>query len=433
MRYRVWEGRLIDPSLAGLDTRLMRVGSEGLMAGGWVVDPVAGCVLRGADAAELTGTSCPPGGRPGPDARVPRPAALLGAPGGQRCRYPGRVRRGYPHRAGPARRALHVATQALGAGRGPRVGVAAGDGRLRPAAPDAVRRGVRQGRRGVRRRRGRRGPSRTGAGAVTEVELAAGPRICSPSPCSVPGGDGRLVRLPRLPSRAVRHGVHGARARRARREPGLDRDPGVRRGADALGQHVRVLLARRGAHRRRLPDRGGAADATSARWAASSTRSSCSRWPWPCSFFYVGPSALQPALNSYWRQIHVTSMIAATSLLGHRVPVHDPLPGRRRRGTPSRPPAGPGRAAADHGRLDRRRRPARFVARRRRPGGLGRDGPARRPAAGRPRSTVSRTASSRSGSRSGRSGSSAARSGRRRRGRATGVGTPRRPGRSSRG
>jgi cytochrome c-type biogenesis protein CcsB len=34
------------------------------------------------------------------------------------------------------------------------------------------------------------------------------------------------------------------------------------------------------------------------------------------SFFYVGPSELQPALNSYWRQIHVTSMITATSLLG---------------------------------------------------------------------------------------------------------------------
>ena len=34
------------------------------------------------------------------------------------------------------------------------------------------------------------------------------------------------------------------------------------------------------------------------------------------SFFYVGPAALQPALNSYWRQIHVTSMIVATSLLG---------------------------------------------------------------------------------------------------------------------
>jgi len=27
------------------------------------------------------------------------------------------------------------------------------------------------------------------------------------------------------------------------------------------------------------------------------------------SFFYVGPTALMPALNSYWRQIHVTSMI----------------------------------------------------------------------------------------------------------------------------
>ena len=34
------------------------------------------------------------------------------------------------------------------------------------------------------------------------------------------------------------------------------------------------------------------------------------------SFFYVGPTALLPALNSYWRQIHVTSMIIASSLLG---------------------------------------------------------------------------------------------------------------------
>ena len=29
------------------------------------------------------------------------------------------------------------------------------------------------------------------------------------------------------------------------------------------------------------------------------------------SFFYVGPTDLLPALNSYWRQIHVTSMIPA--------------------------------------------------------------------------------------------------------------------------
>jgi cytochrome c-type biogenesis protein CcsB len=34
------------------------------------------------------------------------------------------------------------------------------------------------------------------------------------------------------------------------------------------------------------------------------------------SFFYVGPDDLLPALNSYWRQIHVTSMITASSLLG---------------------------------------------------------------------------------------------------------------------
>jgi cytochrome c-type biogenesis protein CcsB len=34
------------------------------------------------------------------------------------------------------------------------------------------------------------------------------------------------------------------------------------------------------------------------------------------SFFYVGPDDLLPALNSYWRQIHVTAMISASSLLG---------------------------------------------------------------------------------------------------------------------
>jgi cytochrome c-type biogenesis protein CcsB len=34
------------------------------------------------------------------------------------------------------------------------------------------------------------------------------------------------------------------------------------------------------------------------------------------SFFYVGPQDLLPALNSYWRQIHVTAMITASSLLG---------------------------------------------------------------------------------------------------------------------
>jgi cytochrome c-type biogenesis protein CcsB len=34
------------------------------------------------------------------------------------------------------------------------------------------------------------------------------------------------------------------------------------------------------------------------------------------SFFDVAPGPLMPALNSYWRQIHVTAMITASSLLG---------------------------------------------------------------------------------------------------------------------
>ncbi|MDP9298082.1 MAG: c-type cytochrome biogenesis protein CcsB [Actinomycetota bacterium] len=34
------------------------------------------------------------------------------------------------------------------------------------------------------------------------------------------------------------------------------------------------------------------------------------------SFFDVAPGPLVPALNSYWRQIHVTAMISASSLLG---------------------------------------------------------------------------------------------------------------------
>jgi cytochrome c biogenesis protein len=59
MRYRLWQGRLIDPSLAGLDTRLMRVTSDGVMGEGWVVDPVASCVVSGAAAAENAGTACP--------------------------------------------------------------------------------------------------------------------------------------------------------------------------------------------------------------------------------------------------------------------------------------------------------------------------------------------------------------------------------------
>src|SRR5207247_9027934 len=33
------------------------------------------------------------------------------------------------------------------------------------------------------------------------------------------------------------------------------------------------------------------------------------------SFFYVGPTDLLPALDSYWRQLHVTGLIPGSSLL----------------------------------------------------------------------------------------------------------------------
>lgn len=61
MRYRVWEGKLIDPSLAGLDTRLMEVSGTGITFEGAVVDPIADCVVSGAAGAEVVGAACPPG------------------------------------------------------------------------------------------------------------------------------------------------------------------------------------------------------------------------------------------------------------------------------------------------------------------------------------------------------------------------------------
>lgn len=64
LRYTVWEGRLIDPSLAGLDTRLMREVGAGLTFEGAVVDPLASCVVGGGDAAIVTGAACPPGAEP---------------------------------------------------------------------------------------------------------------------------------------------------------------------------------------------------------------------------------------------------------------------------------------------------------------------------------------------------------------------------------
>ena len=155
------------------------------------------------------------------------------------------------------------------------------------------------------------------------------------------------------------------------------------------------------------------------------------------SFFYVGPTDLLPALNSYWRQIHVTAMITASSLLGSAACSRSSIWSRWRRSA-----AGSRRSAAAT------RRPSSAVPstptstcrrttcrgadepvgspRRRagaadRPAALGHAGPARVPL--HPVRVPDLDLRRRSAARSGRS----------RRGAATGAGIRRRRGRSSRG
>jgi len=67
MEYEVWRGKLLDNSLASLDTRFMHQTSRGLIGKGWTVDATRGCVVSGtSDAipASLAGVSCPDGGGP---------------------------------------------------------------------------------------------------------------------------------------------------------------------------------------------------------------------------------------------------------------------------------------------------------------------------------------------------------------------------------
>ena len=63
MRYSLWEGKLLDPSLTGLDTRLMREVATGGIGEGWTVDLARGCVTSGASSSglprRLAGTVCP--------------------------------------------------------------------------------------------------------------------------------------------------------------------------------------------------------------------------------------------------------------------------------------------------------------------------------------------------------------------------------------
>src|SRR6266516_802652 len=63
LRYSLWEGKLLDPSLSGLDTRLMREVATGGIGEGWTVDLARGCVTSGASSSglprRLAGTVCP--------------------------------------------------------------------------------------------------------------------------------------------------------------------------------------------------------------------------------------------------------------------------------------------------------------------------------------------------------------------------------------
>jgi cytochrome c biogenesis protein ResB len=69
MRYSVWKGKLLDPSLSGLDTRLMHQVATGGIGRGWTVDLARGCVTSGASSSnlprQLAGTLCPAGAATG--------------------------------------------------------------------------------------------------------------------------------------------------------------------------------------------------------------------------------------------------------------------------------------------------------------------------------------------------------------------------------
>jgi cytochrome c biogenesis protein ResB len=67
MQYEVWQGKLLDNSLASLDTRFMRRTSSGLIGKGWTVDATRGCVTSGTSGAlpaSLANVTCPNGGGP---------------------------------------------------------------------------------------------------------------------------------------------------------------------------------------------------------------------------------------------------------------------------------------------------------------------------------------------------------------------------------
>lgn len=68
MSYQVWEGKLLDASLSGLDTRFMHQTSTGGLGQGWTVDLERHCIVSGPPAglpASLSSILCPQGTEPG--------------------------------------------------------------------------------------------------------------------------------------------------------------------------------------------------------------------------------------------------------------------------------------------------------------------------------------------------------------------------------
>jgi cytochrome c biogenesis protein len=62
IRYTVYQGKLLDPSLTSLDTRFMTRVADGFLAAGWVVDLEHGCIVSGPPAQARSGF-CAPGTR----------------------------------------------------------------------------------------------------------------------------------------------------------------------------------------------------------------------------------------------------------------------------------------------------------------------------------------------------------------------------------
>ena len=342
-----------------LDTRFMRrTSGSGVIGKGWTVDATRGCVVSGTERgpAGVAGErDCPNGGGPATlhDVVPGAPSVHDVADLARRDRSL-RAWRPLSSSCSVCCRRCTCPGARCGSGRGPtgtgsilQVGGFAlqREGSLRRGVRGAGRRRDRGGRwrRAPRtRRRCRRRDDRVlGAAVVRRVQRRA---------VLLHRGDGRVVRLPRVPQASGctpwrrRSGSIGLVANGVSivtRGIAADRTPWGN-----MYEYSSLLTFLDGA---RLPvDRRGAREG--AHVGGFVYAMAVLTMAMAVSFFYVGPTALMPALNSYWRQIHVTSMIVASSLLGigclFTIVYLIKAPGERRALAPARREP----AAADHGR-----------------------------------------------------------------------------------